>query len=376
MRQTLQIKLAPTPEQFKLLKETMDAFNQACNSVAETAFETKTFNNWGLHHLVYRRIRKEFKLSAQMAVRAISKVADAYKVQKMVKANFNLHGAVVYDQRILTWKGMEAVSILTLRGRQRVPTQIGDYQRARIGGIRGQSDLILRDTVFYLAATTEVPEAQPYEARNFLGVDAGVRNIATDGDGERWAGNELNSLRNRYAEIRRRLQSKGTKSSRRLLRKRSRKECRFASAVNHVVSKRIVQKAKDTLRGVALENLRGIRMRLGETVRGSSQRRTIHSWGFNQLQQFIEYKGRVAGVPVVYVDPRNTSRTCPSCGYTAKGNRIGERFKCGNCGYAGHADHVAAVNIGRAAVNQPHVSRDFLSRLGQPQGQATQLVGW
>jgi len=357
MKQTLLVKLAPTEMQFQMLKETMEAFNEACNSIAETAFQTRTFNNWQLHHLVYHEIRERFKLSAQLTVRAISKVADAYKVSKETRVAFNLHGAVVYDQRILSWKGLEAVSILTLKGRQRVPMLIGTYQEARMDRIRGQADLILRDGIFYLAATIETPETEPFTAKDFLGVDLGIRNIATDSDGERWMGKELNGIRNRYAKIRKRLQSKGTKSSRRLLRKRSRKEHRFASAVNHAISKRIVQKAKDTLRGIALENLKGIRLRV--TVKGSSQRRTIHSWSFNQLQQFIGYKAKLAGVPIVYVEPRNTSRTCPGCGFVAKANRKGESFRCQACGFAGHADSIAAENIRRVAVNRPHASKGF-----------------
>lgn len=366
MKQTLLIKLAPTEIQFKLLKETMEAFNKACNSISETAFQTKTFNNWQLHHLVYYNIRERFKLSAQMTVRAISEVADAYKINKATKATFKPHGAMVYDQRILSWKGLEAVSILTLEGRQKIPILIGAYQEARMDKIRGQADLILRNNAFYLAATIEVPATEPFTPKDFLGVDVGVKNIATDGDGERWVGKEINGIRSRYAKIRSKLQAKGTKSAKRLLKKRSQKEHRFVTAVNHTISKRIVQKAKDTLRGIALENLRGIRRRV--TVKGSGQRRIIHSWSFNQLQSFIKYKAKIAGVPVAFINPKNTSRTCPNCGYVAKTNRKGESFHCGKCGFAGHADHVAAVNIGRVVVNRPYVSKDFFRHLSSPSG--------
>jgi IS605 OrfB family transposase len=223
--------------------------------------------------------------------------------------------------------------------------------------IRGQADLILRDGTFYLAATIEAPEAEPFAPKDFLGVDLGIRNIAVDSDGERWVGKELNGIRSRYAKIRGRLQAKGTKSAKRLLKKRSRKEHRFATAINHLISKRIVQKAKGTLREVALEDLKGIRMRV--TVKGGRQRRTLHSWGFNQLQDFIEYKAKVAGVPIVFVDPKNTSRICPECGFVARSNRLKEQFRCGQCGFAGYADHVAAENIRRAAFNQPYVSKVF-----------------
>ena len=368
MKQTLLIKIVPNETQFKALLKTMESFNAACNNIAETAFQTKTFNNWQLHHLVYREIREHFKLSAQMTVRAISKVADAYKTDRTNKATatFNLHGAIIYDQRILSWKGLETVSILTLEGRQKIPIQKGTYQQERIDKIRGQADLILKDKQFYIAATIEVPEAEPFLPKDFLGVDVGVKNIATDSDGERWIGKELNGKRSRYAKVRCKLQTKGTKSAKRLLKKRSRKEHRFATAINHAISKRIVQKAKDTFRGIALENLKGIRLRV--TVNGSNQRRTIHTWSFNQLQSFIEYKAKAVGVPIIFVDPKNTSRTCPECGYIAKANREREKFNCGRCGFAGHADHIAAENIRRVAFNRPYASKDFFRHILSPLG--------
>ncbi|MGQ9759832.1 MAG: zinc ribbon domain-containing protein [Candidatus Methanomethylicaceae archaeon] len=69
------------------------------------------------------------------------------------------------------------------------------------------------------------------------------------------------------------------------------------------------------------------------------------------------------------VNPKNTSRTCPSCGYVSGANRNGEYFQCGNCGFAGSADHIAAENIRRATVNQPNVSGSEHS-IVPPQGQA------
>lgn len=81
---------------------------------------------------------------------------------------------MVYDERILSWKGLDRASILTLKGRQIIPTQIGAYQETRLKRIRGQADLILRDNVFYLAVVVDAPEPVPFKATDFLGVDLGV----------------------------------------------------------------------------------------------------------------------------------------------------------------------------------------------------------
>ena len=161
-------------------------------------------------------------------------------------------------------------------------------------------------------------------------------------------------MRYRHRQLRRKLQTKGTHSARRRLRKLSGKERRFSTWTNHNISKEIVEKAKDTGRGIAIEKLGGIRDRL--TVR-KAQRSTLSSWSFAQLRVFIEYKAKLAGILVVAVDPRNTSRTCPCCGYIDKANRKSQsKFLCLDCGYSGLADQIAAVNIrSRAVVNLPYI---------------------
>ena len=142
------------------------------------------------------------------------------------------------------------------------------------------------------------------------------------------------------------------------LKKLSGQEKRFRQNENHIISKKLAAKAKGTARRIALEDLSGIRERV--TVRGPLQRARIAGWAFFQLRSFIEYKSKLAGVPVVTVDPRNTSRTCPECGHSEKSNRKSQsEFECRACGHRSHADLVGARNIGsraRGAVNNPKVA--------------------
>jgi len=355
MKQTLMIKLAPSDEQHNALLETMERFNEACNYASRVAFDNKTFGQFYLHHLTYETLRKQFSLSAQMAVRAIAKVSESYKTDRKSQHFFKPHSAMVYDQRILSWKGLDRVSILTLDGRQIIPIRIGAYQEARIDRKVRQSDLVLQNGVFYLATVVDAPEPLPDEPDGFLGIDLGIVNIAADSDGGVYSGAQVNGLRKRHAKLRTKLQSNGSKAAKRLLKKRSKKEQRFASNINHVISKGVVEKAKDSGRGIALEDLTYIRDRI--TVR-KAQRRQQHSWAFSQLRSFIQYKARLAGVVVQLVDPRNTSRTCPQCGFVSKSNRKSQSvFSCVSCGFSSLADTVAAGNIAsRAAVNQPNFS--------------------
>jgi putative transposase len=229
----------------------MERFNEACNDIAEVAHQNRLANKWALHKLVYYRIREQYGLSAQITVRAISKVVEAYKRDKRIKPIFNPHGAIVYDERILSWKGLEHASILTLQGRELVPIRIGEYQKARMDRLRGQADLILRDGIFYLMATIDAPEETPFDPVGTLGVDLGLKYLAYDSDGESYSGAGVDEVRERSAELKASLQSCGSKSARRHLRKLSGKVSRFNRDVNHVVSKRLVAKAEDTRRRIA-----------------------------------------------------------------------------------------------------------------------------
>ena len=358
MKLIAQVKLLPTPEQADVLQHTLEQANAACRFVSDTAWETKTFRQYDLHHQCYPAVREQFGLSAQVAVRAIAKVADAYKLDRKAKRTFKTTGSIAYDDRILSWRLQDqTVSIWTVNGRLRLPFVCGERQLERLQTRQGESDLGLYKGLFFLSATCEVDEPQPMNVDGTLGVDLGVVNIAVDSDRQIHSANHINNLRHRHRRLRAKLQAKGTRSAKRKLKRLSGKERRFAKDTNHCISKKLVAKAKDTNRAIALEDLRGIRER--GTVR-RSQRATLHSWAFFQLRSFVTYKAKGAGVPVFLVDPRNTSRTCPACGHVDQANRLSQsKFSCVVCGFAGLADQIAAINIGRrAAVNPPIVARD------------------
>lgn len=357
MKLSMKLKLLPDNTQHEALLATMERFNEACNYVSEIAFDKGVLTQVALQSIVYYDIREKFDLSAQMAVRCVGKVTESYKTEKKHQHYFKPHGAMVYDSRIYRILNGDTLSILTLEGRIKVPFVFCDYRETGLDvrRVTTQADLILVDGIFYLVIAVDVPERPEATVKDFLGVDLGIVNIATDSDGEQHSGSHVNSLRKRHHKLRRELQSKGTRSAKRKLKRRSRKETRFANDVNHCISKRLVEKAQGTERGIALEDLSGIRERT--TVR-KSQRRQHASWRFYDLRTKIEYKAKLAGVPVVLIDPKYTSQECSACGHISKANRRNQSdFLCESCGFSDHADHNAAVNIGRrAAVNQPNES--------------------
>ncbi len=356
MKLIAQVKLQPTKEQAELLSQTMQRFNEACNFISEQAWENKQFRRVDLQKLTYYDVKAQFGLGAQSAIHAIYKVSDAYKIDKRVKREFRPLGSISYDERILAWRLSDStVNIWTLTGRARISFVCGERQREMLKNFDGQADLIYRNGEFYLHQVCNADDQDITDPDEFLGVDMGVANIAVDNDKTIHQGKTVKSVRYRHRQLRQKLQTKQTKSARRRLKKLSGKERRFATWTNHNISKTIVAKAKDTDRGIALEDLTHIRERI---TAKKPQRAALSSWSFDQLRTFIEYKAQLSGVLVVMVDPRNTSRQCPCCGHIAKANRKNQsKFSCVSCGFSGLADHIAAVNISRrASVTTPNIS--------------------
>jgi len=275
MKLTLQVQLIPDAEQRPVLLETMERFNAAATLAAKVGFEANVFSQPSIHQRCYREIRERFGLSAQMAVRAIGKAVEAFATLKARGKRecpvFKPHGAVTYDERILGFKGLDKVSLWTMSGRMLFPLVYSAYQGERLDRRKGQVDLVLREGKFFLYVTVDAPEEAPIEVEDFLGVDLGIVNIATTSDGDTHCGSDVEKVRQRHHRNRKRLQSHGTKGAKKRLRKLAGREANFRRHTNHVISKTIVAAAKDTGRGIAIEDLSGIRDRT--TVRRQQRSR-------------------------------------------------------------------------------------------------------
>jgi putative transposase len=355
MKLSVHLKLIADKEAKDSLLKTVKSFNAACNDISKVAFESKQFNKFGLQKLVYHTIRDSHSLSSQLCIRAIAKVANSYKLDKMVQRKFKDSGAITYDTRILSFNLKEKViSISTIDGRLKIQFVCGERQFSQLQSQKGESDLAFRDGKFYLLATCDATEKDTSEPTGFLGVDRGVNNIATDSLGNNYSGSYVISNRKKYAKMRRTLQKVDTKSAKRKLAKSKRKESRFAKDVNHCVSKKIVETAQRHNLGISIEDLSGISKRI--TVR-KGNRYIRQSWSFNDLEQKIIYKAKLNGVEVRKIDPRNTSRECFACSHISKSNRKTQSlFLCKVCGHTDHADKNAARVISRrATINWPIV---------------------
>ena len=190
MKLAAKVKLLPIDR--KALIQTLERANEACNWISEMAWQHQNFKQPSLHKVVYYEVRQRFELTAQMAVRAIAKVVDAYKVDKRVMRIFRKHGAFPYDDRILSWNiKARTVSIWTVNGRKTMAYQSGPRQDVLLANRQGESDLVYHRGQFYLAATCNADNPAPSDVDDFLGVDLGIANIASDSDGKRYSGSEV-----------------------------------------------------------------------------------------------------------------------------------------------------------------------------------------
>ncbi|MFE6150293.1 RNA-guided endonuclease InsQ/TnpB family protein [Streptomyces sp. NPDC057888] len=365
MKIVVQLKLMPEAEQAAALRSTLRTVNDLACWVSQVAFAHGVPREYELRKHTYPHLKAE-GLGAQAAQHVIKKVRDAYttlhaniragnlgkpKSKRRIKAaskpiTFRPEAAQPYDDRCLSWQyDAQTVSIWTMAGRIKNVSFVcaADALKTLRDYRKGESDLIERDGVFYLIATCEVPEAEAYEPDGFIGVDLGIVNIATTSTGYQAAGRGLGRYRKRQLTLRAKLQKKRTKSAKRRLKERSRREQRHVKNTNHIIAKTIVTEAERTSAGISLEELKGIRQRV--RLR-KPQRVQLHSWAFAQLGDFIVYKAKRAGVPLVFVDPAYTSQMCSQCRHVDKRNRVDQGlFICRGCGVVAHADRNASHNI-------------------------------
>lgn len=352
MKITIKCKLNPDKKQVKILDKTLSKCLEALNYISEIAWKQKCFNRVALHHLTYYKTKSRFKFPSQICCSLKDKVAFSYKADKkkhvfkkaILPLNFN---------RAFSLKGIEIASISTLKGRQKIKLSLGDYQKEMLNKATRfcDSELIKQGKKFYLNIVIELLEEPLRKAKDVIGVDIGIKNLATCSTGDNFTGEQVQSVRNRYQVLRSQLQSKGTRSAKRHLKKMSGREQRFQKDTNHRISKQIVNLANQQNSALALEDLTNIRK---TAKHRKAYRGTFNRWAFYQLRSFLSYKAQQAGIGIVLVNPAHTSQTCSSCGVL--GIRNGQSFHCMSCSFQADADFNAAINIQRAAFNQPIVA--------------------
>ena len=199
----------------------------------------------------------------------------------------------------------------------------------------------------YLYISVSFSEPPLIITNKFIGIDLNATGhcsvVAIPDNGKvHLLGKKAQHTHTKYSKYRKRYQRI---EAFKLLSKSKKRESNIVKDLNHKVSKKIVQIAKENNAGIKLEDLTGIR----QTAKSKkSFRYTLNSWSFYQLKQFIEYKAKKYGIPVLYIEPAYTSQNCSKC--RSLGIRKGKLFKCPVCGHTTHADINAAFNIAQSTL--------------------------
>ncbi|MBN1665469.1 MAG: transposase [Anaerolineales bacterium] len=349
----------PTLRKAQWLESMALSFIQAVQYGLDVAQELKSSNRAKLHQVIYRPAREQFSLPseyARMAVNAVVTLARSFyglrnsghrpsfpKVSRNQGIGLGIHAySVVCD-------GERFVLRVSTGSRGQFtwfPLHVPARYRKTIMLTRGDAKLFQRNGNWFVMLPIRIsytPTACGGEP-TFIGVDLGIVRHATVATPDRllfFAGKEARHRREHFFDLRRRYQQ-----HRRIDRVKDQrgKEHRWMADLNHKLSCQIVETASQYATPViVLERLDGIRYR----VHGSKRfNRMVSSWTFRDLVSKIQYKAARIGIPVVFVDPRNTSKTCSRCGHATRSNRPDQAtFRCVKCGYRLNADGNAARNI-------------------------------
>ena len=331
---TAKIKIPTTPE----IVNTLSAYTKGLQFCVDNAWEHKIRNNIKLHYIVYKDLRLRFKLPSQLAIACISQVCGYVKkakskpIIKRASIGYNFPRSARLKGNRLIYK--------TLTGRQETIITIPDCYKKYFISWDSPTDSLLRivkqGRAFFLFTFSKEVNAVNNTSQFVLGIDLGVNKLAVTSDNRFFGSAKVKQIKRKFKFLRGKLQSKGTLSAKRLLKKISGRETRYMRWVNHNISKDIVFNFDGNK--IIMENLKGIR----KQRRGKRMNYWISNWSFFQLQSFIQYKAERQGIEFVKVKPNYTSQICSKCGKL--GSRSGNSFVC-HCGFSLNADLNASRNL-------------------------------
>lgn len=346
----LKLRLVNRAKEMRLLGM-QEAFTSCTRFHLEHAVSLKTTSAKTLHHACYRLARESFpELPASTLQQARDKALAMYRGHlsrlrskrrsSLPKVNGSLPLRLAAEN-LRVFPDRRALRVTTPNGFLWLPLVIAPCHQERVNLCHGVSELARQGRDWYLYLTVKAEDVPSNDGPHF-GVDLGVANVAVlagPGVVRFFDGKPLRYTRNRYSSYRQALQSKGKLG---MVKRSKGKESRWASNMNHQVSREIVDIVAAASGVLHIERLLGIRERIKGTRKTN---RMLHSWPFAQLLAFIQYKAALAGVLVVEEDPRHTSQRCSRCGHTERANRKQAAFRCQACGYQLHADLNAARNL-------------------------------
>ncbi|CAI1492663.1 RNA-guided endonuclease InsQ/TnpB family protein [Thermococcus nautili] len=348
--------MKPNKRKRELLDATIERFKECVNawiSEIEQLGEYPTRKN--VHSFAYKKIREQFKdLHSNVVQEAMNRAIEVYRAWLKTKGQKPVFTADVVSFKNVDVKIDRHFINVPLINKERVwlPMHVPKKLRKFLKMKHGRVQISKVDDEYYAQISFEVPEPKPYEPKGWLGVDIGINHIVVISDDKgkinKFYDNAIawkKSVEYRRARLQFLKDKRTKKGAWRILKRLSHKEKNKMAYINHKIAKEIVELAKHYHYGIAIENLKGIR----HHYNAKRHRKRLHKWAYGDLIDKIVYKAKLNGVPVVFVDPRNTSRTCSKCGYLVEKGVKGRWFRCPKCGFQLDRDLNAARNIAKRA---------------------------
>ncbi len=356
MQITAQIKLLPTSHQALLLDVTMQEYIHTVNGIvseylADTALKPTSKN---IKAELPSALKNQAAQEAKSVFRKYSKcLRDNAKKdiskQKEVKVPVLKKPVAIWNnQNFAIQSGHVSFPIWNNNKSRRLllKAMISDYQAGLLENKLGTLRITKKSGKYIAQIAVTIEEAQPI-GKQVVGVDLGLKVpavAATEGGKVKFFGNGRQNkfVKRRFRSTRKKL---GKAKKLRAVKKTNNKEQRWMRDSNHKVSRQIIDFAKaNNASMIRLEKLSGIR----QTARTSRKNeKNLHTWSFYRLAQYIEYKAKLDGITVEYVDPKYTSQTCPVC--NTRNHARDRKYKC-SCGFVTHRDILGAKNIINAPV--------------------------
>lgn len=333
------------------LEAMQQAFTDAVGLHLDTAYTLPQPSVNSLHAACYHDARARFALPASTIQQARDKALAIYRGVQTRKRQ-GQHASRPRLKRLLPLRlaaenlrvfvATQMVRVTTPDGFLWLPLIIPDAWRSLCGLPHAVSEFVKRGKDWYLLLAVKSEDVPAPDGPHF-GLDLGIANIAVLSGPDVvqfWDGKPLRYVRGCFFRYRQALQQKRKLG---MVKRSKGKEARWATQMNHQVSREIIDMVAAHGGVLHVEKLLGIRDRTKLTRKVN---RMVHSWPFAQLLSFLTYKAALAGVQVIEEDPRHTSQRCSRCGHTARKNRQTQAaFRCVACGYTLHADLNAARNL-------------------------------
>lgn len=339
---SLRVKLSLSNKEKETLLRTMEEYSKCFNYCSNWSSVNNSTSRKLAHTQTYQECKKlSTSLPTALIQSGMNLALDANKSKRGKTIPIKKkHSSIRYDARTFTLRNQQ-LTISSIEDRIKIIISIYDYAKNYFQNWKllktGYLSKIGKQ--FYFTFLFESDKIQKINGTETIGLDRGVINVIATSNKELVSGKLLRKNKRKYLYLKRKLQAKGTRSAKKLLKKISTKEKRFSLNFLHSLTKKMV--STTNVETYVLENL----SRIKSKKHNKKSNKIVSNWGFKLFEELLKYKAEAKGINIEYVNPSYTSQVCSGCQNLDKESRNKGIYRCNNCGLKIHADINAAINI-------------------------------